>query len=318
MALLCLLAFALLRGLLMGLTIPHFWGPDEDYHFLYGRLPGPRARAARAPTSRSTRPSTGCGTDAIIYDAYCCGANEGIFGGDPQRSVEETSGLPDSAREPRDDGRGVGVVHPPLYHSTVAVVDAVGGDASILTRVTWVRFVTALFGALAVYAAWLLAAQVFRDSRLQLLAAFMVGVQPMVAYLAGIVNHDSALIAFCTLATAMMLFILRSPPRVAQGAWLGGAIVLALFVKGSALALLPVAGVAYLGQWLVHRDQLREVLRSRRRWPPAWCWCSPAGGTSARGSCTARPPAQRRRPPPARAASRASATCSAGPRSGPA
>ena len=156
----------------------------------------------------------------------------------------------------------MGVIHPPLYHSTVAVVDAVGGDASILTRVTWVRFVTALFGTLAVYAAWLLAAQVFRDSRLQLLAAFMVSVQPMVAYLAGIVNHDSALIAFCTLATAMLLFILRSPPRMAQGAWLGGCLVLALFVKGSALALLPVAGVAYLGQWLVHRDQLREVLRS--------------------------------------------------------
>ena len=50
----------------------------------------------------------------------------------------------------------------------------------------------------------------------------MVAVQPMVAYLAGIVNHDSALIAFCTLATAMLLFILRSPPRMAQGAWLGG------------------------------------------------------------------------------------------------
>ena len=32
---------------------------------------------------------------------------------------------------------------------------------------------TALFGALAVYAAWLLAAQVFRDARLQLLAAFI-------------------------------------------------------------------------------------------------------------------------------------------------
>ena len=260
-ALLCLLAFALLRGLLMGLTIPHFWGPDEDYHFLYGHYLA-HEHALPSPDKPLYPREYGLATDAIVYDAYCCGANEGIFVGDPRRSIEETSGLPDSAREPRETGRGVGVIHPPLYHSTVAVVDAIGGDASILTRVTWVRFVTALFGVLAIYAAWLLAAQVLRDSRLQLLAAFMVAVQPMVAYLAGIVNHDSALIAFCTLATAMMLFILRSPPRMAQGAWLGGCLVLALFVKGSALALLPVAGVAYLGQWLVHRGQLREVLRS--------------------------------------------------------
>ena len=173
------------------------------------------------------------------------------------------------------------MVHPPLYHLAGTAVNTAAGNASILTRVTWVRFLTALFGVLAVYAAWLLAAQVLRNTRLQLLAAFLVAVQPMCAYLAGIVNHDSALFAFTTLALAMMAFMLRSPPRAAQGAWLGGAIVLALFVKGSALALLPWP------RWPTcssgsHTATAAARCSARLASPLDSCWCSLAGGTCAR------------------------------------
>ena len=261
-ALIALISFALLRGLLVAITIPHFWAPDEDYHFLYAdylttqhALPSPDK-----PLYTSEYPNA---VQTMNYDAYCCGPFETTFGGDPKAAVKATSGLDqDNYRTPNHEGRGVGVVHPPLYQLGSAAVNAAAGDASIFTRVTWVRFFTTLFGALAVYGAWLLAAQVFRDVRLQLLAGFLMAVQPLVMYLAGVVNHDSALFAFTTLALAQMAFILRSSPRAAQGAWLGGAIVLALFVKGSALALLPLVGLTYLLQWRAHRGSGREVLRS--------------------------------------------------------
>jgi 4-amino-4-deoxy-L-arabinose transferase-like glycosyltransferase len=154
------------------------------------------------------------------------------------------------------------VVHPPLYHLFAAGADWMAGDAPMQTRLTWVRYVTVLFGVLAVYAAWLLAAQVFRRESHQLFVGFMVAVQPMIGFLSGIANHDSALIAFYSLAVALMLFALRTAPRAAQGAWLGGAIALALMVKGSALALLPLAGIAYLAQALTWRTQWREVLKA--------------------------------------------------------
>lgn len=261
-ALLLLLAFALLRGLLLAITIPHFWAPDEDYHFLYAEyittqhaLPDPDK-----PLYPHEYPSA---IGAMNYDAYCCGMPpDGIFSGDPKSAVKYTAKLPADAREPDHFGRGIGVVHPPLYPLSAAAVNAAAGDASIFTRVTWVRFLTAVFGVLAVYAAWLLAAQVFGDTRLQLLAGFLFATQPMLAFLAGIVNHDSALIALCTLALAQMAFMLRTPPRVAQGAWLGGMIALALLVKGSALALLPLAALTYLLQWLTYRPPTRELLRS--------------------------------------------------------
>jgi hypothetical protein len=260
LALLLLLVFTLMRGVLLGVTTPPFWGPDEDYHFLYAdrlitqhSLPDPGAPFYTREYEAIDR--------VVDYDSYCC-RETGRFQGDPKASVKRLARLGEDARGPTEEGRGVGVVHPPLYHLVAAAEDWTFGDASILTRATWLRFLSAALGVLAVYGAWLLASQVFRSERLQLLAAFLMATQPIVAYLAGIVNHDSALIAFSTLALAMMAFILRSPPRPAQGAWLAAALLPALFVKGSALALVPLALVAFGAQALTWPEQRGEVLRS--------------------------------------------------------
>jgi len=252
--------FTLLRGLLFGVTTPPFWGPDEDYHFLYAdhlvtqhALIDPDRPLYTHEYQEIER--------VVDFGSYCC-RETNRFDGDPKASVERLAQLGEDAREPTEVGRGVGVVHPPLYHVAAGGLDWVLGDASILTRATWLRFLSAVFGVVAVYGAWLLAAQVFRSRRLQLLAAFLMAVQPIVGYLAGIVNHDSALIAFSTLALAMMAFILRSPPRPAQGAWLAACLVPALLVKGSALALVPLALVAFLGQALTWPEHRRQVLTS--------------------------------------------------------
>jgi hypothetical protein len=250
LALAALVAFALLRGLLFGVTTPPFWGPDEDYHFLYADRLVTQQALPDPDKPLYTREFLAV-DEAVDYGSYCCRETR-RFRGDPKAAVAELARLGDDEREPRAVERGVGVVHPPLYHAAAAAVDFVLGGASILTRATWLRALSALFGALAVYFAWLLAAQVFRGERLQLLAAFVVAVQPMLGYVSGIVNHDSALIAFSTAALAMMVFVLRSPPLRAQGAWLGGALVLALLVKGSALALLPLAALALAGQALAY------------------------------------------------------------------
>ena len=259
-ALLLLLAFTLGRSVLWADFFPAFWAPDEDYHFLYvdhlankGSLPDPDQPLYPEEYSVTA--------DSIQYMAYAAGPRT-TFEGDPQASLDTVAALPDSAREGTAAGRGVGVIHPPLYHVTAAVVDWLTGDAPMQTRLTWVRYVTALFAALAVYGAWLLAAQVLRRESHQLFVAVLVAAQPMIGFLSGIANHDSALIAFFSIALAFMLFALRTAPRAAQGAWLGGAISLALLVKGSALALLPLAGMTYAAQAVTWRSQWREVLKA--------------------------------------------------------
>lgn len=240
--------------------IPAFWAPDEDYHFLYGEYLVSQHALVDPDEPLYPREYQKL-AEVIKYDSYGSGPRTD-FSGDPRASLRALEALPESAREPVLSGRGVGVVHPPLYHLAVAAVDRAAGEASMLTRLTWARMMNALFGVLAVYMAWLLAAQVFNRFRLQILAAFLVAVQPIVAYEAGIVNHDSALIAFFTAAVAMMLFIVRTPPRPRQGAWLAAPIVLALLVKGTALVLLPLAALALLAQGLTWRPAWRQTARS--------------------------------------------------------
>jgi hypothetical protein len=259
-ALAALVVFTLLRGGLWAVQQPFFWAPDEDYHFLYveylttqGSLPSPDK-----PLYPREYPKL---IEAMKYDQYSSGPRTD-FSGDPKASVRSLEGLSDADREPRDVGRGVSVVHAPLYYVAGAAVNKLLGDASPFTRVQAVRWVSSVIGALAVFAAWLLAAQVFRREWLQLTAAGLVALQPMIAFLSGIVSNDIAVTAAFTGALALLLFILRTAPRRAQGAWVGGAIALALLVKSTALALLPLAVLAYAGQALGWRDRRREILRS--------------------------------------------------------
>jgi hypothetical protein len=259
-ALVLLLGFTFARGVLWADFFPAFWGPDEDYHFLYADYLVTQ-HALPDPDKPLYPDEYGAATDSIQYEAYSAGPRTS-FEGDPHASLDWVASLPDSVREPKSVGRGVGVVHPPLYHLVAAGADWLAGDAPMQTRLTWVRYVTALFGVLAVYGAWLLAAQVLRRESHQLFVAFLVAVQPMIGFLSGIANHDSALIAFFSISVALMLFALRTAPRAAQGAWLGGAVALALMVKGSALALLPLAGLTYAAQALTWRSRWREALKA--------------------------------------------------------
>ena len=259
-ALALLVAFTLLRGGMWAVTQPYFWAPDEDYHFLYvehlttqGSLPSPDR-----PLYPREYPLV---IEAMKYDQYSSGPRQD-FSGDPKASVGRLEGLSDSEREPRFIGRDVNVVHAPVYYAAGAAVNALLGDASPFTRVAAVRWLSALIGALAVFLAWLLAAQVFRREWLQLTAAGLVALQPMIAFLSGIVSNDIAVTAGFTGALALLLFLVRTAPRVAQGAWVGGAIALALLVKSTALALLPLAALAYAGQALAWRGRGRTVLRS--------------------------------------------------------
>lgn len=259
-ALLALIVFTLLRGMLWGLTLPAFFGPDEDYHYFYIETLTVEKRLIAA--DRPLFPDEySLMTTAMRYNDYGQSPRS-VFEGDPHATTRALANLPRDKRIGKAIGRGVGVVHPPGYQLPAAVVNGALGDSSAFTRVTAVRWYTAFIGALAVWAAWILAAQVLRSEPLRLLVALLVATQPVIAELSGMVNHDQAVIATFTFAVALMLFMLRTQPRARQGAWLGAAIAAGMLVKSSSLALLPLAGATYLGQWLVYRERGREVLKS--------------------------------------------------------
>ena len=190
-------------------------------------------------------------TQVTHFNEYGQGARL-EYRGDPKGTIDELERLPASDRRGSMTGRGIGVVHAPFFYLAGGSVDAALGDKAMPTRMFWVRIVSGLFGVLAVYAAWLLASVIVATSAVALLAALIVACQPMLGYLSGLVNNDPGVVATSTLALALLAFLLRTPPRPAQGLWLGAAVALALGIKATALALLPLVALAYVGQGLVY------------------------------------------------------------------
>jgi hypothetical protein len=260
LGLILILAFGLLRGGLWATTTPSYWGPDEDYHFMYVESLAHEHRLISPDRPLYTHEYS-IVTDATQFNAYGSGGRTD-FHGDPKAVLHRLSHLPPSARTPNVVGRGVGVVHPPLYHAVGALADLATDGKSGPTRMFWVRMVSALFGVLAIYGAWLLAAQVFRRRWPPLVVAFLVATQPMLGYLSGLVNHDIAVTAFYTLSLAMICFLLRTPAAPRQGLWLGLAISLALLVKATALVLVPIAALALVFQALAYDRRWRAALHS--------------------------------------------------------
>jgi hypothetical protein len=258
--LILILAFGLLRGGLFATTTPSYWGPDEDYHFMYVESLAHEHRLI-SPDRPLYTAEYSIVTDATQFNAYGSGGRTD-FHGDPKAVLHRLSRLPASARTPNVVGRGVGVVHPPLYHAVGALADLATDGKSGPTRMFWVRMVSALFGVLAIYGAWLLGAQVFRRRWPPLVVAFVVATQPMLGYLSGLVNHDIAVTAFYTLSLALICFLLRTPAAPRQGLWLGLAISLALLVKATALVLVPIAALALVFQALAYDRRWRTALHS--------------------------------------------------------
>ena len=258
--LIALLLLTLLRGGLWATTTPNFWGPDEDYHAMYADQVAREHRVIdrKYPLYSLEYSRT---LDRTEFNVYGSGGIR-AFSGDPKASIAELARLPESERQGSQIGRGIGVVHPPGYYVLAGAVDATMLDKALPTRLWWMRMVSGLFGVLAVYGTWLLGSVVFRRSRaLPLMAATLVALQPMIAFLSGLVSNDAPVIATFTLAMAMLAFLCGTAPRARQGLWLGLAIGLAMAMKATALALLPLAAVTLVFQGLTY-GRWREIGRS--------------------------------------------------------
>jgi hypothetical protein len=254
-----ILGFTLVRGAIWATTTPNFWGPDEDYHMMYVDTVGHDHRLIN-PSKPLYSNEYSRTLDWTEFNVYGNGARTDMRG-DPKAVLHRLARLPETQRAKVATGRGIGVVHAPLYYVAGGAVDFALGPKAMPTRLFWVRMVSGLFGVLAIYATWLLASIFFAAEAAALAAALIVALQPMLGYLSGLVNNDTAVVSTSVLVLAFAVFIARERPRVQQGMWLGGALALALATKSTSLAMLPVAGFAYLLQGVVHGNW-RVLLRS--------------------------------------------------------
>jgi hypothetical protein len=123
------------------------------------------------------------------------------------------------------------------------------------------RLVAAAMALLAAWATFQLAATVLpARGDVALAAAAVLAFTPQMAFLSGAASNDSSAAALCTLALWRMARLLRAPSR-RDAAWLGVALGAALLTKSSALALVPLIGLAALSTAISPRHTLRQAMQ---------------------------------------------------------
>lgn len=266
-SLLLLVLFALLRSVLWASTQPAWLAPDEDYHWLY----------INYLQEKHTVPSL----DKPFYTGELFkGAlltDQGVYLQGPRTSYTNSPhavlrqlGGPPSEREPAPpDPRPV--LHPPGYYLGGWLVDALLWSKVSVTRLAGIRYYSALLGAITVFFAWLLAAQVLAREWQQLAAAAIAATQPILAFSASTITNDVAVATVLTATLAWCAWMLRGPPSSRQGVGLGLLLSAAVLVKATMLSLVIVIGATLWLSWRTYpawRRQLRGVL--------AWTMALPA------------------------------------------
>jgi 4-amino-4-deoxy-L-arabinose transferase-like glycosyltransferase len=245
-ALLFLLATTLALGCVWALVVPPFQAPDENAHVAYvqslaelGKLPGDAARPYRSTEQTS-------GADAANADQTA----QQLFV-KPEWSTRRHDAWLErhfTAQE-RSDGGGANPAstNPPLYYLSLVPPYELASGGDLFDRISALRLGSVLFLLLTVTAAWLLAGVVFGPNRpLQLAAASVPALLPMVTFISASVTPDSLLYAVSG-------FILWLGARLITGR--GGrrdvaaicvVAALAVVTKATSYALLPAVAIAVM------------------------------------------------------------------------
>jgi len=124
-----------------------------------------------------------------------------------------------------------------------------------------IRYYSAVLGALTVFFAWLLAAQILAREWQQLAAAAVASLQIILAFSASIVSNDVGVAVTMTATLAWCAWMLRAPPERRQGIVLGLLLSISLLTKATELSLLLVVAVVLAVLWRTHSDARKEFWR---------------------------------------------------------
>jgi hypothetical protein len=236
---------------------PGWFAPDEDYHWNYVEHILVEKTLPDLDQSFATA-ELYVAAVTIKQGQYVHGARRD-YSGDPHAALplmQKRGGLRRATGEvPRQ------VLHPPLYHLGATLVDRAVTTKSAVTRLTAMRYYSAIIGAIGVWLTWLLASQVLARTWQQLAAAALVATQPIAAFSASTLTNDVMALAALTAVLAWCAMALRRPPRARDGFVLGALLAIAVLTKSTLLAAIPLAGLAVLIAWRTFRLPLRTIAR---------------------------------------------------------
>lgn len=229
-----------------------FSGHDELAHFSYVRTLVTEGRLPVLPDLATWRSGLQGGeappTDELPAELYpyCryaldwyCEPDNARWRDDPPRIVT----VPGMGYFP--SGYQYVANHPPLYYVLMAPVFLLSAPLSPVGQQYALRLAAIPFGLLTVYAAYRLTRTLFPgDAFLTVTVAALVAFQPQISYEAAMVNNDIVAIAMTSLLLWGIVVGIRDRFPWKLCVVLGVALGLDLLAKSTALAIVPVIGIA--------------------------------------------------------------------------
>lgn len=253
-----LLGAVLLLGLAWALLVPPFQAPDEPAHvgYVQSLVEGPGLPGdARRPTFSTEQfaAETAANSDQTAANLTARPEWSALAWRRWERLDASSPG------PTRSDGGGPNPAasNPPLFYLYDAVPYALADGGDFFARFTLMRLAATLWLLVTVAGAWLLAGEVFaRDRLLQLVAASVAGLLPMVTFVSAQVGPDGQLYALWTLALWLGVRLLKRGATPVGAAALLGVSGLAIVTKATSYALLPAALLALaVGVWRLRRER---------------------------------------------------------------
>jgi 4-amino-4-deoxy-L-arabinose transferase-like glycosyltransferase len=255
------IAFALAAS--WALISPPFNAPDETEHIAYAQTV---AENGRAPETTHTGRRAYSSQLQVAFEGEQVAGFFGQSDGRPPwlRGDHAAWGHRQATqRPPADDGGGINVAagYTPLYYAALAPAYLAAPDQSIWSRITLMRLVSALLGAVAAAATFLLVRELLPRQRWAATAGgLLVAFQPMFAFVSGAVNNDAALNAAGAVLLLLLVRALRRGLSIPLAAAIGAVLVALPLAKSNGLFLYPAAAVALAGVARRHRPGPRPFV----------------------------------------------------------
>jgi 4-amino-4-deoxy-L-arabinose transferase-like glycosyltransferase len=257
-----LLGAAALLGIVWALLVPPGQAPDENAHVAYvqslaerGELPEPEG------SFQSTEQSAGADAAGADQTAQILQNKPEWSRAAYDRWLERSRELPDEARA---DGGGPNPAgpNPPLYYVWELVPYELASGGDIFARITAMRLASIPFLLVTVVATWLLAGIVFRRNRaLQLAAASVPALLPMMTFVSASVSPDPLVYALWSLALWLGARVIVERAGLVELAALFAVAGLAVVAKSTSYALLPgVVFVLAVAVWRMRAAPRRVVV----------------------------------------------------------
>jgi 4-amino-4-deoxy-L-arabinose transferase-like glycosyltransferase len=236
--------------------IPPFMVPDETTNFAYAQY---IAETAKAPPQNPLAEQFSAQEGAAIY-ATDFGSvignqlNRGIFTSLEQHTMRTILSAPGNRPALGPGGASNTTNQPPLYYALEAIPYWLSPSNNILTRLEFMRLLSALMAAGTVLAIFLFLRELLPGTPWTwTVGALMVAFQPMFAFIGAGVNGDNLLF----LASAATFFLLarawqRGLTR-RRAIAIGAVLAVGMLAKLTFLSLVPGALLALL--WLAWRDR---------------------------------------------------------------